>query len=402
MPSTSDKVLALHEQLTTQIEALVTGDDWAAFLAVASRFHAYSPNNVLLILLQRPHATRVAGYRSWQRLGRQVNKGAKGIAILAPCVYRRRAVDEAEAADKPGLARVLRGFTVVHVFDEADTTGEPLPDVRPVLLDGEGSLWDALAAQVAAAGYSVSRADCAPANGYTRFSDHAVVVDEHLGGRQADKTLCHELGHVLLHDASRITTDRDSGRDRGRERRLHRLQRPGHRLRLLLAALRRQLGPGRHRQGPRHRRAGRAHRPGRAGGHGADHCRRRGPGGERMSRSPKGLVYLVCLDALLGDFANPRGRAGHYLGWADDVDARMAEHRAGRGARILAACVQHGIAFDVVRTRADVDRSFERRLKRQHNAWKHCPRCRPPGTPRSRARAPAISATAIATGAGPS
>ena len=209
MPSTSDKVLALHEQLTTQIEALVTGDDWAAFLAVASRFHTYSPNNVLLILLQRPHATRVAGYRAWQRLGRQVNKGAKGIAILAPCVYRKRAVDEAEAADKPGLARVLRGFTVVHVFDEADTIGEPLPDVRPVLLDGDASLWDALATQVAAAGYSVSRGDCAPANGYTRFSDHAVVVEQSLGGRQADKTLCHELGHVLLHDASRIATDRD-------------------------------------------------------------------------------------------------------------------------------------------------------------------------------------------------
>jgi hypothetical protein len=208
MPSTTDKVRALHEQLTTQIEALVTGDDWAAFLTVASHFHTYSPNNVLLILLQRPHATRVAGYRSWQRLGRQVNKGAKGIAILAPCVYRKRAVDEAEAADKPGLARV-RGFTVVHVFDEADTTGEPLPDVRPVLLHGDATLWDALATQVAAAGYSVSRGDCAPANGYTRFSDHTVVVDRSLSGRQADKTLCHELGHVLLHDAARITTDRD-------------------------------------------------------------------------------------------------------------------------------------------------------------------------------------------------
>jgi hypothetical protein len=209
MPSTSDKVSALHDRLTAELEALVTGDDWARFLTVAARFHSYSANNVLLILLQRPDATRVAGYRSWQRLGRQVNKGAKGIAILAPCVYRKRPVDEAEEADKPEIARVLRGFTVVYVFDEADTTGEAIPDVRPVLLDGEGSLWDALAVQVASAGYSVSRGDCAPANGYTRFADQAVVVDENLSGRQADKTLCHELGHVLLHDATRITTDRD-------------------------------------------------------------------------------------------------------------------------------------------------------------------------------------------------
>ena len=120
-----------------------------------------------------------------------------------------------------------------------------------------------------------------------------------------------------------------------------------------------------------------------------------------MSRSPKGHVYLVCFDALLGDLANPKGRAGHYLGWADDVDARMAEHRAGRGARILAACVQRGIAFHVVRTWADADRSFERRLKRQHNAWKHCPRCRS-ATPPKQPRAPTNAAEAIGAGVGPS
>ena len=209
MPSTTDKVRALHDRLTAQIEALVTGADWARFLAVASRFHSYSANNALLILLQRPDATRVAGYRAWQRMGRQVNKGAKGIAILAPCVYRRRPVDDAEGAENPALVRVLRGFTVVHVFDEADTTGEPLADVSPVLLEGEGALWDALAAQVAAAGFTLSRGDCAPANGATDFAERTVVVAEHLSPRQADKTLCHELAHVCLHDASRITVDRD-------------------------------------------------------------------------------------------------------------------------------------------------------------------------------------------------
>ena len=89
--------------------------------------------------------------------------------------------------------RVLRGFTVVHVFDESDTTGEPLADVAPVLLEGESALWDALAAQVAAAGFALSRGDCAPANGATNFAERTVVVGEHLSGRQADKTLCHDL-----------------------------------------------------------------------------------------------------------------------------------------------------------------------------------------------------------------
>jgi hypothetical protein len=209
MPASTDRVRALHDRLAAQVEALVSGEDWARFLTVASRFHAYSANNVLLILAQRPDATRVAGYRTWQRLGRQVAKGSKGIAILAPCVYRRRPVDDAERDEHPELVRILRGFTVVHVFDQSDTTGDPLPDVRPVLLEGEGALWDGLAAQVASAGYRLSRGECPGANGRTNFAERTVVVAEHLSGRQADKTLCHELAHVCLHDPARITADRD-------------------------------------------------------------------------------------------------------------------------------------------------------------------------------------------------
>ena len=116
-----------------------------------------------------------------------------------------------------------------------------------------------------------------------------------------------------------------------------------------------------------------------------------------MSTSPRGFLYLVCFETRIGDLTNPKGAAGHYLGWADDVDARMAEHRARRGARILAACVERGIAFDVVRTWADVDRAFERRIKRQHNAWRLCPRC----AGRRGGRAPAGPSSAAICGGGP-
>ena len=112
-----------------------------------------------------------------------------------------------------------------------------------------------------------------------------------------------------------------------------------------------------------------------------------------------GQVYLLCFERQIGDAANPKGTASHYLGWAEDVDARMVEHRAGRGARILAACVAQGIGFEVVRTWAGVDRSFERRLKRQHNAWRHCQRCGPRAR-RSRAGPPpGIALLANASGA---
>jgi len=189
----ADKVVALHDRLAAQVEALVTGEDWARYLTVASRFHRYSPSNLWLILSQRPHATRVAGFRTWASLGRHVVKGAKGIAILAPCSYRRADDDDATADEDQATARVLRGFKIVYVFDEADTAGDPVHDVRPVLLEGDGTLWDALAAQVDAAGFSLARGECGTANGYTDFATRSVVVADHLSGAMADKTLTHDL-----------------------------------------------------------------------------------------------------------------------------------------------------------------------------------------------------------------
>ena len=113
-----------------------------------------------------------------------------------------------------------------------------------------------------------------------------------------------------------------------------------------------------------------------------------------------GHVYLICFERQIGDAANPKGSASHYLGWAEGVDARMVEHRAGRGARILAACMAQGIGFEVVRTWAGVDRSFERRLKRQHNAWRHCPRCGPRAR-RTRAGPPPGAAVLAGGGGAP-
>jgi len=207
----SDKVRQLHDRLTAQLEVLVTSRQWSDYLTVAARFHHYSATNVALILAQRPDATRVAGYRTWAKLGRQVRRGEKGIAIFAPCVYRHRPSDDAGCDDRPELVKVLRGFTVAYVFDQAQTDGEPLADVRPVLFQGDDGhgLWDALAAQVAAAGFTLDRRSCMPANGSTNFATKTVVVDPGLAPSQSAKTLCHELAHVLLHDASRVRGDRE-------------------------------------------------------------------------------------------------------------------------------------------------------------------------------------------------
>ncbi len=197
--ATSDKVTEALDRLTAAVEGLASGEEWRRMLEVAARFHDYSPSNVLLILAQAPWATRVAGYRKWQELNRQVRKGEKGIAVLAPCRYRVKPADaDVEDADR---GEAVRGFRVVHLFDVSQTDGEPLPCLSAPLLEGDApaTLWDRLAEQVAGAGFQLERGDCGGANGRTDFGARQVGVRADVEGAQAAKTLAHELGHVLLH-----------------------------------------------------------------------------------------------------------------------------------------------------------------------------------------------------------
>jgi hypothetical protein len=212
----SDRLAALHDTLTASVEALVGDAAWQRMLTAAACFHRYSLSNVLLILTQRPDATRVAGIRTWNRLGRRVHKGERGIAILAPCTYRGEPPDDDgggrdsdQPPAEPGAAprRVLRGFRIVHVFDIGQTEGDPIPDVQPVVLDGDdpARLFDALAAQVCHEGYAVrsvpglTDTDGAPVDGLTQWGPRVVSIDAALPQAHATHTLAHELGHVLLH-----------------------------------------------------------------------------------------------------------------------------------------------------------------------------------------------------------
>jgi antirestriction protein ArdC len=200
----------VHGELVEAVMSLVSADDWVKFLDTARRFHRYSLNNVLLILAQAPEATQVASYRTWQGLGRQVRKGEKGIRILAPCRYRRTD-DGADAKGESG-EYVIRGFTVVSVFDVSQTEGEELPTVaKPRILEGDvpNGMWESIASLIEKDGFSVARADCGAANGETRFATREVVVAPHLPDRAAAKTLCHELAHVRMHkdDLARRTRD---------------------------------------------------------------------------------------------------------------------------------------------------------------------------------------------------
>ena len=193
----------IHDQLVAAVEGLVSSEQWTAMLEVSARFHNYSFNNQLLICLQCPEATRVCGYRAWQRLGRQVRKGERGIEILAPCRKRVSPIEAEREQNGVEPIEILTGFRVVHVFDISQTEGDELADVRPRRLSGEvpQELVDALEQRVADEGFTLRREAIARSarNGYADFENRLVVLRNDLSGAQEAKTLIHELAHLLLH-----------------------------------------------------------------------------------------------------------------------------------------------------------------------------------------------------------
>lgn len=185
------------ERLTSGIRDLTSGQRWAAWLSFCSRFHRYSFHNQVLIFAQRPDASWVAGYRAWQRLGRQVRRGERGIAIFAPWPLPR-ATPAVE--DESGDATPVR-FRVVRVFDVAQTDGPALP--RPLReLSGHrppmelGRLLD-LAGEL---GFTVEFQELrGERHGDCSHVLRRIRVDRRLAPAQLTKTLCHELAHAILH-----------------------------------------------------------------------------------------------------------------------------------------------------------------------------------------------------------
>ena len=197
----NDKLRGAHDKLQSAVTEIVSGDDWKRMLKVASNFHRYSFNNHLMIFLQRPDATLVAGFHKWKSMGRFVKKGEKGIAIFAPCKYRTKI--ETDDGEEKTLQQI-RGFRVVYVFDISQTEGDEIPDldaVRPKLLDGDApdGIWEVLVSQANEAGFEVIRDQKRSENGYCDFLKKQIGVRPDVGPAQAVKTLVHELSHALLH-----------------------------------------------------------------------------------------------------------------------------------------------------------------------------------------------------------
>lgn len=197
----SDRAEALHRQLLDRVGELRTSKEWLEAMVTAARFHDYSFGNWVLLWSQAEargtQITRPAGYRAWQRLGRQVRRGERGYQVLAPVTRRANRNDRDD--EEPG--RVLVGFRVATVFDIAQTDGEPLPDAGPRLLAGEAdaTVVDAAIEMIEAEGFTFMLGELRGPHGVTRPVTREVVVDGRLEGAQTTKTTVHELVHVLLH-----------------------------------------------------------------------------------------------------------------------------------------------------------------------------------------------------------
>ena len=191
--SQSEKTRKLvDEKLDELAAALEAGqsESLRQYLAAMGRFHRYSLGNILLIEMSRPDATHVAGYRTWQQLGRQVRQGEKGIQICAPIVVRQK--KETESEEDRVVA--FRGATV---FDINQTDGRPLPEFAKAQGD-PGEHIERLKQVIAARGIGLEYStDTHGAEGF--FSDGKIVVRTGLTPAEEFSVLAHENAHALLH-----------------------------------------------------------------------------------------------------------------------------------------------------------------------------------------------------------
>jgi len=194
------------------VQALEAGhsDALSAYLTAMAQFHNYSFQNILLIASQRPTATKVAGIRSWNELGRRVRRGEKGIMIFAPMIGYKRNASEADQSqqsdartDRPEPRLV--GFRAVYVFDVGQTEGAELPALGSTFTGEVGDKLDKLAEFTTGQGIKLEYSDkIAPARGMSYGGLVRILPD--LEPSETLATLVHELAHEMLHKAERRTT----------------------------------------------------------------------------------------------------------------------------------------------------------------------------------------------------
>jgi antirestriction protein ArdC len=192
----SEQIKEITEKATEQLVAALNAghsDALTGYLKAIGRFHRYSLHNVMLIASQKPNASYVAGFRTWNGLGRFVKKGEKGILILAPIVRRKTEIQK----ETEEISTSIAGFRAAYVFDVSQTDGKELPQIGNVHGDPQKHaecLRSFASAQGIAVGYSEQ---IAPARGVS--SGGKITLLPGHSPAEEFSTLAHELAHELLH-----------------------------------------------------------------------------------------------------------------------------------------------------------------------------------------------------------
>ena len=196
-----------RERLEQAARALLTSEGWQRWMRVRSTngLAHYSFGNQLLIALQCPDATYVAGFRAFLKLNRCVRKGERAIRVLAPMSVRGREAQQRESDTVTDEASRRIFFRAVPVFDVSQT--EVLPGTEPIPLEppcepiagsSHAHLLAPLERLAGELGYSVTRRTLeGPAEGWCDASEHAIVVNDELPPNAQVRVLAHELAHAL-------------------------------------------------------------------------------------------------------------------------------------------------------------------------------------------------------------
>jgi len=213
------KVQEITEKLEQGIKELFESEKYKTYLNTMSKFHNYSFNNTMLIAMQKPDATLVAGFKAWQKnFDRHVKKGEKGIRILAPAPYKIKEEQEKLdpitgeiMLDKNGMPITeeveikIPAFRVVPVFDVSQTDGKELPDIGVNELSGSVEDYeDFMQALTEVSPVPITYEDIeGEAKGYFHTTDHRIAIQEGMSQSQTVKTAIHEVAHAKLHDRER-------------------------------------------------------------------------------------------------------------------------------------------------------------------------------------------------------
>lgn len=207
----------ITERLEQGVKDIFTSEMYTTYLRTMAKFHNYSFNNTLLIAMQRPDATLVAGFNAWKnKFNRYVKKGEKGIQIIAPAPIKE--VEEREKIDKdtglavlnengePEMERVeyvVPRFRVTTVFDVSQTDGKPIPSLEVNELTASVKDYALLTAAIEQVSPVPMRFDEieGDAKGYYSDADKEICIQVGMGESQTIKTMIHEVAHAMLHNS---------------------------------------------------------------------------------------------------------------------------------------------------------------------------------------------------------